>query len=175
MKRQIDWNEVKARYCMGERTPTICNDFLGLTPTMISSRAYRWNWKKAKKEAENHVEDVVKNRLEGMAERVLSELEAIAFSNLSDVCEWDDSGVTLKDSGTLEPEALSAVQEVSVKPGMLGSEKKIKMLDKMKALDMLAKIAGLTKDEKQDIQEAFELVIRSQKQINTEPEDDAQA
>ena len=69
---------------------------------------------------------------------ILTELQHIGFGNLADVAEWNGRTVTLKNSETLSPELTSLVAEVSeTKQGV-----KIKLHDKLEALDKMAKIVG---------------------------------
>ena len=69
---------------------------------------------------------------------ILLELKGIGFGNLADLVAWSESGVVLKDSGKLSPELTALVSEVSeTKQGV-----KIKMYDKLEALDKMAKIVG---------------------------------
>ena len=70
------------------------------------------------------------------ADRVLHELAAVAFARLSDVCTWSAAGPRLRPSGKLSDDAAAAVQEVSeTATGRL----RVKLHDKVRALDMLAR------------------------------------
>ncbi len=75
---------------------------------------------------------------------ILSELKGIGTANLADLVSWSDSSVTLKDSEDLPPELtalVAEVQETRHKDG--ASSVKIKLHDKIVALDKMAKILGL--------------------------------
>lgn len=158
-----NWADIKARWCVGESAITIAKDYLGITPGNIRQRAYKFNWKRIKDELQASVQKQVEERLKGVADKVLNELESIAFANLSDVIEWDDAGVTVKCSDKLDEDVLPAIQEVSIVDTEFGRQKKVKMIDKMKALDTLAKIAGLAaSDRMTDTDQVFELVIKPQ-------------
>ena len=69
---------------------------------------------------------------------ILQELKGIGFGNLADLVEWSESGVTLNNSKELTPELTALVAEVSeTKHGV-----KIKLHDKIDALDKMAKMTG---------------------------------
>lgn len=84
------------------------------------------------------------------ADRILLEYANIAFSRPTDVMEWGPGGVILKDSGSLAPEVAALVSEVSETKGNLeggGGSLRIKMHDRMKALEYLARHIGLFNDQ----------------------------
>lgn len=93
------------------------------------------------------------NRLEISAERVLKEIAKVAFSDVRDVVTWDEETVKLTPSDQIDPDAAGAISEVSQKVKQLKSAKKnekaslvtykVKMYDKMRALEMLARHLGL--------------------------------
>src|SRR5687767_11246027 len=52
-------------------------------------------------------------RLGVTPERVLQELERLAFSNILHIVEWDDQkGIRVKESGQLAPEQAAAIAEI---------------------------------------------------------------
>lgn len=76
-------------------------------------------------------------------ERVLKEISLVAFSNMKNLARWEGESVSLKDSETMEDDISASVSEVSSTSSEKGSSTKIKLHDKMKALEMLAKHTGL--------------------------------
>ena len=73
---------------------------------------------------------------------ILTELKGIGFGNLADLAEWNGRTVTLKNSGELPAEVTALVSEVSeTKQGV-----RIKMFDKLDALDKMAKMTGVYKE-----------------------------
>ncbi len=80
------------------------------------------------------------------AERVLTELARVGFSDLGDVAEWDDAGVKLTPSKTLSVDARAALQEVSQHTTEHGTQIKVKLHGKIEALDKLAKHLNLYQD-----------------------------
>lgn len=87
-------------------------------------------------------------RLDLTAENVLREIARIAFSDIRAVAEIGATGVTFKTSDELHPDAAAAIQSIQsdTKVGKLGESSttlKVKLHDKMKALDLAGKHLGL--------------------------------
>lgn len=78
-------------------------------------------------------------KLEITRDRVLKELAAIGFSNITDFVTISGRMVCVKDTDMVAADKLPAL--ASVKEGMTGIE--IKMHDKVRALEMLGKYLGL--------------------------------
>lgn len=79
-----------------------------------------------------------------IAGQVVEELRKVAFASFGDVAEVVDAENWLDG---IPPEALAAVASVKVKPLSGGMERDIRMYDKLKALEMLAKIFGMYADD----------------------------
>lgn len=80
------------------------------------------------------------------ADRVLLELARIAFVNADDVINAKDA--TLKENASRDD--LAAIQSVKVKSfGEDGTEREIKLADKLKALDMLGRHLAMWNDRLQ--------------------------
>ena len=77
-------------------------------------------------------------------DRVLAELGKIGFSDLKDFMEFGPDGVSLKQDADVDG---AVVAEVSETATQLGSSKKIKLHDKMKALELLARHMGMLNDK----------------------------
>lgn len=76
------------------------------------------------------------------ADRVIVELARIAFSDVRGLMVWGPDGVTLRDSADVPDDAAACVAEVSVqKRGT-----RLKLHDKVKALELLGKHFGLFTD-----------------------------
>lgn len=88
------------------------------------------------------------------AARIRRELAAIAFSDLRDVAEWDDDGVTLKSSSEISDEAARSLREVVVRQEHVDGDRgsrttkhiTVKQHDKIRALELLGKDVGMFKD-----------------------------
>lgn len=79
-------------------------------------------------------------RLAISAERVLTEYARIAFSDLTDYLAWGPDGLTLAPSARLDADRAAAVAEVAETGA---GRVRIKLHDKVRALDALAKRLGL--------------------------------
>jgi phage terminase small subunit len=88
------------------------------------------------------------DKLEITGERILQELAKIAFSNIAQFAEWTDKGWEWKDSSKLSEMEKAAIQELSETSGQYGGSSKLKMYDKLKALELLGRWRemGLWKD-----------------------------
>ena len=76
-------------------------------------------------------------------ERTVEELARVGFARLSDLVEWDNTRVTVKDSKTLTERAHAAVAEVSMTEHGI----KVKMHRKTEALLAIARLMGYLADE----------------------------
>lgn len=77
------------------------------------------------------------------AERVIKEIARVALADPRNVMEWGPNGVRLRESSELTDDAAAAVSEVSETVGANGSSMKVKMHDKVAALEKLARHVGL--------------------------------
>ncbi len=77
------------------------------------------------------------------ADDVLAELSAIARTKMSDVATFDGRVWKLKPFDEISEEAHSAISELTY---MAGGRSKLKLCDKVKALELLAKHFGLLLD-----------------------------
>lgn len=102
--------------------------------------------------------DARARRTEVTADRVIAELAAIAFSDVTDFASWSEDGeLSMLASDELSPEAAAAIREVysttsTVTFGDSGDErsttyKKVKQHDKMKALELLGRHLGMFKKD----------------------------
>jgi phage terminase small subunit len=77
------------------------------------------------------------------AKRVLEEFACIAFADLRAILDWDETGLRVKPQEAIDRIALAAIAEISERPGGRGKLLKVKLFDKLKALELLAKHLGL--------------------------------
>lgn len=82
------------------------------------------------------------------AQRIIVELQEIAFGDMKDFMEWKDGKIEWKDSKTLGDKT-KLVQEISESYSATGGSRKIKLHDKLKAFEMLMRYYGLFKDKVQ--------------------------
>lgn len=97
-------------------------------------------------------------KLEITRDRVLKELAAIGFSNITDFVTVAGRVIYIKDTGEVPVDKLPAL--ASVKEGMAGIE--VKLHDKVRALEMLGKYLGLfdgqTAEDKDKENNLFEAI-----------------
>ena len=82
-------------------------------------------------------------RTQVTADMVIRELARIAFADPRQVMDWSDSGISLKHSDDLSDDDAAIISEISFKPGQFGTAKKIKLVDKLSALDKLGRHLNL--------------------------------
>jgi phage terminase small subunit len=75
------------------------------------------------------------------ADRVLEELGRMAFSNMSDYVEWGPDGIKLRDHALLDEDQTAAVADVEPKGN--GKVARLKLYDKLAALNALARHLGM--------------------------------
>ncbi len=80
------------------------------------------------------------------SDRVLKELATIAFVNIADIINVSTGEV----SPTVDMEKMRAVASIKVKTGATGEEHEIKLVDKLKALEMLCRHLGLNNPAKSE-------------------------
>ena len=81
-------------------------------------------------------------------ERILAELSRIAFGNATDVADWQQGTVILKDSADLSEDVTATITEINEIPLRGGGSRlQIKRADKLKALELLSKYHGLLTDK----------------------------
>ncbi len=86
-------------------------------------------------------------RTEITADRVLNEFAKIAFADLGDYMTWGPDGVTLKHKEELTDAQISVVAEATETVTEFGRNLKLKLHDKIGALNALGKHLGMFKDK----------------------------
>ena len=76
------------------------------------------------------------------ADRVMEELGRMAFSNIRDYVAWGPEGMRLRDAALLDEAETAAVADIE--PNGDGAVKRLKLYDKLAALNALAKHLGMT-------------------------------
>jgi len=99
------------------------------------------------KEAVSLKQKILSERLNISAERVLQEYAKIAFSNMRDFVNWDNGAIAIRPASELSDEQTACVAEISDTPSQFGSKIKIKLHDKLSALDSIARHLGMFKDK----------------------------
>jgi len=86
-------------------------------------------------------------KLEITAERVLQEFAKIAFADPRCVMEWDEHGILVKPSSELTDDQAAAVAEISQTVTKDGGTMKVKLHDKVAALNALGRHLALFTDK----------------------------
>jgi len=97
---------------------------------------------------QKRIHEVLEERAAASAvtkERIVQELARIAFSDLSQICTFEDGKMVIKDTSKLDKDQRLALAQMTQKTGNT-SEKSIKLHDKAKALELLARHLNLFKD-----------------------------
>jgi phage terminase small subunit len=101
-------------------------------------------------------QDQVKEKHEGIAEQTIKELSNIAFSDITNVASLDaDLNLTVEEMKQLPTEIRRTIQSFTVNRIKAGRSDnpvervnfKLKLYDKMSALNTLTKILGITKED----------------------------
>jgi phage terminase small subunit len=104
----------------------------------------------AKPNIQEAIQDAMEKRgkkTEITAERVLQELSKIAFSDLNKFVEVDENGkITVKDSSQLDGTVLSEISESITQNGRT---RKVKLHDKMKALELIGRHLAMFTDRQE--------------------------
>lgn len=98
------------------------------------------------------------------ADRILQELAKIAFSNVGDL--FDPKTNAMKNIGDVDSATLSAVSGISIEENGYGKRKegttkKVRMYDKIRALEKLGHYVGLFKEKS----ESTEDVVKALKEV----------
>ena len=96
-------------------------------------------------------------REELTTQRIVHELASVALAKISDVIEWDATGARLRASSKLlDDDTLAAVQEVEQVPTEHGVRVRVRMHDKVRALEVLLRAKRAIGD---DVPHEFTLII----------------
>lgn len=100
-----------------------------------------------------HIQDKIKSLAQKLMEetgdpkqRIIVELQMIAFGDMKDFMDWSNGKIQWKDSKLLGDKT-RLVQEITESYSATGGSRKIKLHDKLKALEMLSKYYGLFKEQ----------------------------
>jgi len=92
---------------------------------------------------------------------VLTELSRLAYSNIEKYINVQNGRMRMTDFNHLTSQDLSCIKEISEQPGKYGTILKVKLYDKMRALNMLAnykKLIGGGREEGTDAEQAGQKV-----------------
>lgn len=78
--------------------------------------------------------------------RIILELQMIAFGDIKDLAEWDRWSMKWKESKDLGDKS-KLIQEITETTTQFGGSRKIKLYDKLKAMEMLLRYYGVFKGD----------------------------
>ncbi|MFE4201110.1 terminase small subunit [Aneurinibacillus aneurinilyticus] len=86
------------------------------------------------------------------ADKVLEQIAKIAFVDLRDIVTWDEGKIVIRPSEEIDGTVLAEISETVSESGTV--RKRVKVNDRMRALDMLAKHTGLLDEHRRKLDEA---------------------
>lgn len=95
----------------------------------------------------NELKEKLNNDTENDIRKIIMELQLIAFGSLRDVSEWDAGGLSVRNSSELINGKDRLVSEISENRSEKSTTVKIKMHDKLKALELLGKYHKIFTDK----------------------------
>ena len=87
-------------------------------------------------------------------DQLANQLLSLASANITDVLEWENNDVRIKEIGEIPKNALQAIKKIKVTPTRSGDQIEVEMIDKVRVLQMLSKSAGLLDQEKESEKQA---------------------
>jgi phage terminase small subunit len=87
-----------------------------------------------------------KKKFEKEEDRIIAELQTIAYSQITDTCLWTDNGIKLIPSRELKKKHIKAISEISETHTEWGTALRVKKHDKLKALELLGRHFGMWED-----------------------------
>ena len=119
----------------------------GMSNRAVSVKARRMMNIPAVKEAIAHHMKKREVKREIKAEMVVEELARIAFQDVRNVVSFSEAGVVFKNSAELDDDTARSICEVSETTTQHGGTKRIKMYDKVNALELLGRHLGMWKEK----------------------------
>lgn len=78
---------------------------------------------------------------------VVNELRKIGFTDITQVVEWSNNSITIKNSADIPPEVRACIAEISETQGKFGSTIKVKFHNKVAALELLGRYLAMFTDK----------------------------
>lgn len=98
------------------------------------------------KEAIERAEEQAQARTHVTISRILMELARVAFADVTEVAYFENGKLVIRDKSDLEKDTGCAIAELSESTGRAHS-RKVRMHDKLKALELLGRHLGMFKDK----------------------------
>ncbi len=117
------------------------------------------------------------DRIHVEIDNIVMELAILAFSDIRNICSWNDGGLNLKSSDELSPAVSKAIKEVTYHFSDGKGRVQVKMHDKFPALEKLGKHLGMFAEKEKDPatinNDKDELANRLISQLSTVLKDDS--
>lgn len=125
----------------------------GYSPRTANEQASRMLAKANIQEYIQELRQKIADKLEISREKVVAEYAKIAFHDIRELFDDDSRLKAIKSISADVAAAIASVEVEELKGGVLpiGETKKLKMWDKIKALDGLSRVLGLNAPEKLDL------------------------
>lgn len=98
------------------------------------------------KEAIERAEEQAQARTQVTIDHILRELARVAFADVTEVAYFENGKLVIRDTAVLERDTRCAIAELSESTGRTHS-RKVRMHDKLKALELLGRHLGMFKDK----------------------------
>lgn len=82
---------------------------------------------------------MIEEKVDISTEMIISELKKVAMANITEIASWKDGSVSFTPSEDLDEDATASIQEVSSQATEFGQNMKVKLYDKIRALELLGK------------------------------------
>lgn len=142
-----NWDRIKAEYLRGGTSYRQLADKHGVPLRTLAARAKRDSWADELQQVSNEAATEIRRSAVASrvmsAQEVLEELSNIGRGGMGRIASWGGGGLVLRESDQLSPDDLSLVSEVAETRTETGGSLKVKLYDRLAALDKLAKHHGL--------------------------------
>ena len=118
---------------------------------------------KVKAEVERIVGKVIEEK-EELLKRTIQEVKALAFSDIKDVVDYDGRSLVVRDFTDIDTRAIHTIERnpvVTNSQGIVGHSTKVKLHDKVAALNLLARYLGMLKDTEVTVNIDYDSIRKS--------------
>lgn len=105
-------------------------------------------------------------RFEVNPDRLVRELVPLIEANISDLMDIDATGITMKDFSKLPRHITAAVQEVHEVRNAQGTQLRVKLYDKLSAINTLNKMLGFNREKGPEVEVNVQVVDRLSSALN---------
>ena len=101
---------------------------------------------------------------EELLKRTIQEVKALAFSDIKDVVDYDGQSLRIRDFTDIDTRAIHTIERnlvVTNSQGIVGHSTKVKLHDKVAALNLLARYLGMLKDTEVTVNIDYDSIRKS--------------